>query len=302
MDVKRVLDHFQIDYVTEHPKVGKGCVGVCCPLCGEKNYKRGIFLTNGVNSCWACRNPMSLPKLLWELKRVSYSDYCSVIGIPKHDSSKKNLDEIFHPEQEIIKEEKAFQWEIFVKHFRQDFDYPIIQNFLKKREFEEDDLWLYDCYYAIAGEYLGRLIIPIKDNKNHIVSFAAYDLARTSKQKYLFPSHSNVHHYLYSSKYIESKKVFLVEGIFDAWRVGSVFQSYAMFGKVLHPSQLLYLLEITSKDTEIAIMLDGDTKPKESETILSMIQPFFEKVSQHNLPKEHDPDSYFHSKMASWKV
>jgi len=293
MDVLRVLTHFNINYVSDHPKVSAGAVGICCPLCGETNFKRGIFLDNGISFCWKCGNSMTLYKLLHTLKGISYDEFCEVANIPKYsDSTKSTLDNIFAKDKPVKKEKKSFNIGEYDKYFRWDFSSPLIEKFLKERNFEKDLLYQYNCQYAIAGDYQQRLILPVYDNIK-ILSFAAYDLTHTSKSKYLFPKDSNIHDYLYKagSPAYDNDTIVLVEGVFDAWAVGLYKPAYALFGKIIHPAQVTFLINNTKITNRILILLDGDATLQDSYKIKCQLAPYFKTIDTYILIAGYDPCS-----------
>jgi len=295
MNVLKVLDHFAISYISDHPKVCQGAVGICCPLCGETNFKRGIFLDNGISSCWKCGNSMTLYRLLHTLKGISYDEFCEVANIPKYtESVKSDLNTIFAKNKPVKKEKKIFSFYNYMKYFKKDYTSPIINNFLKERNFSLDFLFRYDCYYAIAGDYQQRLIIPIYRGMDEVVSFAAYDFTHTSKSKYLFPKDSNIHDYLYSAgrPAYDNDTIVLVEGVFDAWAVGLYKPAYALFGKTIHQAQVNFLINTTKLTNRILILLDGDATLQDSYKIKCQLASYFKTIDTYRLPEKHDPCSY----------
>ncbi len=308
-NTKSILEHFHIDFVSKHPSVGKGAVGICCPFCGEDNYHVGVFLTHGNFSCWKCGEKGTLYKLIRKIKDISYKEFCEYSGIITQEGSPKlTLDKIFKkgvPMEKIIKNEISFEGLVSIPDTCF-FECTVssIDKFLIERSFSYSTLNAYNAFYGISGYFSQRLVIPVPKEEQvgnvqwadeNIIGLIGRDLTDTSKSKYLFNPGFQVHNnlfYTHNLNFDSDTWFVLVEGIFDAWaieRLGHNFVGVAMFGSNLSNEQLDKLSLNTRK---VLYIPDGDTKVRTiKKTMESLCYPFFDRVLYVKLPSEHDPCS-----------
>ncbi|MHA1410519.1 MAG: hypothetical protein ACTSQY_09495 [Candidatus Odinarchaeia archaeon] len=307
MDVKRALDHFNISYSEHHPEVSKDCIGVDCPFCSDNNKHCGIFLDNGIFTCWKCKSKGSLYKLINKIKGITYDEYANFIGIKYQEKTPKSeLDRIFGVNKMKPKEEKfsirelkkeiekfmtpAYEVDTSVSYFR------LIEAFLNKRGFTKELLRKHRVFYAHSGKYQGRLVIPIPPPyREEMAGIIARDITGTAMSKYVFPSGFKAHNYIYPvfryNYYIT--KFIIVEGVFDAWALSPYSYPIAIFGKELSDSQLFKMINtiVRPRQSEMIIMLDGDATLRDSEKIANKLDSFFNKTRIVNLPENEDPAS-----------
>jgi DNA primase len=297
---KTILEHFHIEFVTNHPSVSKNCIGVCCPFCKDTNYHAGVFIATGVFTCWKCGEKGNLFKLIRKIKNISYKEFCEFSGIIIQDGSPKNtLDKIFNKDKVMgqpVKNEISYDGLTAVRNTIGKFTLPLIDKFLIQRGFSYYHFEEYKAFYGLGGYFKQRLVIPITDpDTNETIGLVGRDLTNTAKSKYIFNPGFQAHeNFFYTSNLnFDSNTWFvLVEGIFDAWaveRLGNNFVGVAMFGSNLSNTQLDKLSLFTRK---VLYIPDGDAKTRTIRKTMSMLcYPFFDQVLYIQLPPEHDPCS-----------
>jgi hypothetical protein len=296
MDVKKILNYFDIEYVEHHPKVGHNAVGVKCPCCNHVSYYRGIFLESGINTCWACKNTMSLYAYLKLVKDIHYDEFCKVANIRTYsDNMKQTLDIIFKKKEpkKIMKTPLTINDISGVRPI-EEVNHHLIDDFLIERKFTLDLLYHYGAYFGIAGDYLNYLIIPVND------SFIARDLTGTAGKKYLFPEGVNIHQQVFFTENPNciQEPIFIVEGIFDAFAIHSVGGVAAcIFGKVVHHAQLNYMMHFLTREQKIIIMLDGDVKLFEAKHFRDEMTLFFPNTVIYTCYGNDDPCSMDRNKL-----
>jgi len=134
-------------------------------------------------------------------------------------------------------------------------------------------------------DYLAkRIVLPIYDGDT-LISYQARDVTDRDKRKYDNPHGVKLHDYLYLTEKT-CDVCYLVEGIFDAWRINT--DSASLFGKELHPKQKIVLKN--SGYTEVRVALDSEVYLK-SLKIAQEIAPLFQSVGIVRLPDGKDPDN-----------
>lgn len=167
--------------------------------------------------------------------------------------------------------------------------------YIKKR-MSEDDALTYDIGWCTSGKFRGRVIVPIVQY-GRLVSFVARYMGK-SDRPYLYPVGCKTGRMLFNfdsaSRY---KHIVLVEGVFDAIRVGP--QGMAILGSSLSESQLGMIL--SSKASSITLMFDPD-KAGTKATLQSAekLRPYYSSIQAVALPKGKDPDDFSHA--ALWQI
>jgi DNA primase len=300
---KDILEHFKIDFVENHSSVSKNCYGIDCPFCGDTNKHCGVFKEHGNFSCWKCGEKGTLYRLLKAIKYVSWSEYCKISGTAiSGGTPKSKFDQIFKKEFKIPNDNSTSR----IKQILKDETIRIVPEklpmniekminlFLIHRQYTYKDLMYYACRYGISGYFQGRLVIPVFDpfKLGNVLGFVGRDITKTANSKYLISEGFKKNQTLYFTRFDfdPENKYFLVEGIFDAWRIAQVSQNYvgvAMFGHFISTAQTNTLLQTCSNITYIP---DGDVPRNE-------VQKVLDKLSMLNpknivLPMREDPDSY----------
>lgn len=238
--VKFYQDHY-VPYTTEGTKHTRlGWVQTACPHCtGHSGEHLGFNTQFGYFNCWRC-GPHPVYQTLAKLTGLT---------IP---AVKKELT-AYHSRHPLV------QQHISVK--RQQFKFPsgtgdvlaLHQKYLRRRGYDDERLQLVwgemfgtkQCAPLDGIDYKYRLLIPIRLDEQ-IVSFQARDITNKSKLRYMACPKSRElldhKHTLYGlDQCKENKWVMVVEGIFDAWRMGP--GTVATFGIEFTRNQVCRLVD-----------------------------------------------------------
>jgi len=157
-------------------------------------------------------------------------------------------------------------------------------NYLINRGLTKRDIDEYEIGFCNEGRYAHRLIFPIKIN-NRVTGFVARTII-DDKPKYLYPNSMKKSNQLFNIGYDTADFYVLVEGIFDAIRVGK--RGIAILGSYLSQGQLDLLLGYLPKSSTIVVMLDSDAKIKALKVASKLSSYFNVKIA---FLKDGDPGS-----------
>ena len=289
MKLEEILHKYGITYKA----VSENVVNINCPLCigktsgqSDSKFRCGIFRDTLGYHCFRCHGTGSLFYLLNQIEGISKKEYNdlvdtgqvnneSVAGLIKNKfqtKKKENIPQMLQdlPGTPITKREAE--------------DNQLLSSFMKKRNISLDTLIIYKCRICgCVGDYAHRLILPIYYN-GEAVSFQARDITNKARQKFLNPV-VNINNYIYPTPFEDKESVYIVEGIFDAWRMQ--YNTVAVFGKALTKTQRRLLRKLKIKN--YIFCLDSDayyTTIKE----IQNLKDYVENVGVVSLPKGKDPD------------
>lgn len=238
IDFAALFEYLRIPYWTAGKNVAKDCVNIRCPCpgCTDTSNHYGANTITGSGRCWKCGGTYPAQAIAWAAhisvpeanklirqyttggavpaqKAVKYASSLSIPGGPLHEMHKQ---------------------------------------YLLKRGLDPDYLVR---YYGIKGTMLGarlegkdfslRIIIPIKNPEGKIVSFQGRDITGDDRRNRYEgcpkeKAMENYKHLLYGADLAwHSDSVVVVEGVFDAWKLGP--GAVATFGTGMTKEQLLML-------------------------------------------------------------
>ena len=197
-------------FFTEGVDCQKGWVNVRCPFCDDASHHHGGFNLNSDNlyySCWICgwHNSIETLKLLTGLKN------------PLNELKNYRITEIV--EKKVIQNNTK----IILpgsKEFKK-----VHKKYLEKRNFDIELLTeKYNLNFTThLGDYMWRIIFPLYF-EGRIVSYQGRDVTGLSDLRYKACSKDIeiIHHkeILFNIDNCKKESVILVEGIFDAIRIG----------------------------------------------------------------------------------
>ena len=162
--------------------------------------------------------------------------------------------------------------------------------YLLDRGLTPDLITYYQLGYCPMGKYERRIIIPVLNNDNELVSFVARDYTGTLKAKVLTPAAvtgtSGVKDYVFNLQNARNTRELIIgEGVFDAIALG--MSGVALFGKQATERQIQQIL--LAKPLRIVVCLDADA-PKENEELALRLCTGHPNVYMASLP-EGDPAS-----------
>ena len=276
IDFVRMFDDYSIDYALEGKNVGQSFVGVHCPWCDDSSYHGGVPRDGGERfSCWRCgSHPFKQTlSIILGAKNVD-----SILDMYRDDS----IDEIIKVPvvsgvSHVTVPGGPLQW--------------YHKKYLEGRRYDPDKL---SAVYGVTGtepysEYGARVYFPIRF-KGETVSFQGRSIREDAYYRYLTakPEEEKIFHkhLLYNLDLCTDDYIVLVEGVFDALRLGN--GACATFGTSYLTEQLLHL-----KPYKRVFML-YDSEPvaqakakKAGDTISHMIRG---GVYILDIGQGHDPD------------
>ena len=304
INVRQYLDFIGVDYKSHGKNVGPNDINIDCPWCGADKHL-GIHKNRGSLNCWVC----NLHEARSQLGRYpTFLDLiCELEGIDRrvafgrlNDYSDKYAPE---PEEETwVRPEKTD-----LPPFTTSFDAPsnpfnshlrhLIQyrdwayGYLKSRGFGVKTIQKYGLLFTPPGSQHpsdGRIIIPVYF-KGKLVSWLGRDYTDSQQRYYNNPAPLSVERMrdiFYGWDYfMESgaKKVQMVEGAFDVWRLGDA--ALGLLRSRLSRQQLKLLLSANVES--IAIILDRDAFGK-AVNIAADASAFFNRLKVVDLPDDRD--------------
>lgn len=302
MNIESTLNRFGISYKSnDSAKV----TNINCPWCvgqtrGLSDYRFlcGIFNPKGNFHCLRCGRTGSFKYLLKEVAGITDEEYNELFDVQIDDDESVS---------DIIKSKFQYKKPKFNKKELSDIpgqlitqeivnESTLLSRFMKDRNLSIDTLITNECRLCgYVGNYANRLILPIFYN-NKIVSFQARDLTGKSSKKYDNPVVS-ISDYLYETRFDDKSHVYIVEGIFDAWRM--VHNTVAVFGKSLTKTQKRLLRDL---DVEKYIFcLDSDAYYAIIKEMKELAD-YVDKVGMIMLPKGKDPDNLGREKIEQLPV
>lgn len=270
-DVVGYLEDKDIEYATAGKNISAGWVGLKCPACHDMTNHLGINIATGNFSCFRCGvrgNPIKLVMLLencgYQTARTTLDDYPLTAPI-------KATERVTSLTVELpAKAKKPLP--------------KIHQEYLQNRNYDPDLLTQkYDLYgVELAKDYKYRLIIPIYFKKQ-IVTFTARAVVEADMKYKTCPIEKSIVTIKDTLYNVDRMKdtVVLVEGIFDAWRIGD--SACATFGTKVTSSQI----NLLRKCKNVFILFDSDAQ-KHAENVAKNLAGLVDHVEIITLT-EGDP-------------
>lgn len=239
IDWKGLLDSLHVECWTSGKNVAKDCVNIRCPCpgCQDHSNHGGFNTITGGYRCWKCNGTYPAQAIAW------------AAHITVHEANKLIAQFTLGPNVVPVRPEPVFA---------KTLEMPggpltdLHRNYLLKRGLDPEFLVR---HYGIQGtglfvrwnktDYSLRIIIPIKDPAGRVVSFQARDITNhPDKIRYLACppelSLANAKCLVYGADLAWHRdSVVVVEGVFDAWKLGP--GAVATFGTGMRPEQLVML-------------------------------------------------------------
>ena len=221
VDYEAILTQLDIPFWTSGKNNVEGCLTVRCPCCPEDDpdpSRHGNFdPVTGKYSCWRCKG--SHPAVvLAKAGRISVNAASELI---RKNSVGENS----------IKEEKVvYADSIKLPGFQKPLE--LHTEYLESRGLDVDELCFYynirftgmlEKWEEVDWGY--RIIIPVFDIKNRLVSFQGRRIFKQQEPRYLFPPKAkqvrDSKTLLYGANLCKlDKPLLVVEGVVDAWKLG----------------------------------------------------------------------------------
>jgi len=298
-----VLSEHGIEYWTEGKNVSSDTINVNCPFCAmggplgpDPSNHCGIFKETMKFNCWRCNKKGSFAFLVAILTH-SKLEYCERMiqdmGVFLEDDPVSQVQRMLRREELSTTKEEKNEFLGLPRQFIEvtaDMDFPLIDDYLERRDLYIEDLTDRKCGVCRTGPYMNRLIIPVYEDRE-LVAFQAADMTGRAMVKY--KNSDNDMDYLYGLDDIrEDGLMVLTEGLMDQWRVNE--HAVCTFGASITEKQQTRIID--SKVQQLVFGWDGDAYWKAREAA-DYFRPFIPEVYVLQLPDGEDPDSLGHGKM-----
>lgn len=284
MDIEMfsIIDYLEdrgIDYSTAGTKnVSAGWIGISCPFCGDHSNHLGIRLDTNLYSCFKCGAKGGPTKLIRELDNCSFQSACNTMF-------KFVATDFSH----LVKKERPHAEKTMLPSGTSSNFLPIHDKFLAARRYDRTFLERRYDIMAVGptcDDWRFRIVIPVYLNQN-MVTYVARDCSGKAEIKYknapVEKSVLQAKHVLYGLDNVKDT-VILVEGIFDAWRIGT--HAVCTFGTMMTTEQMLLLKQ---KGIKRLIMLFDSDAIKKAEQLVYTLSSIVKQVELVEL-FEGDPD------------
>lgn len=240
INVVKLLESKGVPYAesgNEHCR--PGWIQIDCPYCNDppNSFHMGINLESFSFVCWKCKFHKRY-EALSAILRIPEEKVSAVLREFRVDIGQKR----------IFKALPMVKPGELVKPFKNEPLNAFHEKYLRKRGF--DPAFLAKKYgilgtggFPVKAMWRNRIVIPVKDMSGKVVSFQTRTIRNGVEPRYLgCPSKLELYnhrHCLYGAEFARSGSVVVVEGVFDAWRLGD--GAVATFGIGWTKPQLLWL-------------------------------------------------------------
>ncbi len=290
----QAFDNSDIDYKTSGKNVQPGEINICCPSCREEGFHGAINIQKSVYHCRACRNRQTLKNLLQTVLRATYPEIILLLRHLKRENLYEDTPEAL---KTTLQHSQAlnfpdFTYDLIPKR-EKDPEWPLAMGYLTiKRRFFKPAIMKYGVKYNVRDDRMGgRVIVPIY-LEGKLVNYYGRDYTG-DQLKHLYAPEVEVpipkKEILYGIDEIKSKKIVVVEGIFDCWRVQEAgLNCVAIFTKSFSQHQLPIFSRLNLDS--VTIMFDGDGGV-EAQMLADELTFIVGSVKIADLPEESDPAS-----------
>jgi DNA primase len=273
-DIVKYLDSRNIWHKDHGDNVSNGWTSINCLFCIDHSNHLGINLTSKVYTCYKCAEEGNCFKLIQEIDGVTFRN---AIGIAKEFGNG-----VFIPR------ERHFQTKLKLPDNILKELTPRHKEFLINRRYDPD--YVIPKYKLLAtgpvGNFKHRIIIPVHMNER-MLSFIGRDVTGQATIPYKNSPESlcikDPKNSLYNMDSVLQSKAVVVEGIFDAWRIGD--GAVATFGTKYTHEQLRLFKNLK----RVFVLYDADAKTL-SHKLAADLSSIVKEVKVLELD-EGDPDN-----------
>lgn len=237
-DWASILQQLGVTYWTEGKNVAEGCVNIQCVYCDDHSNHGGFDCTSGRYRCWRCGSHFSLDALC-RAGGINMQKAKELVnmhgGLPSVSTRTRKVasaSDITLPGGKLM---------------------PMHVKYLEGRGFDPEEL---EFYHGIKGtSYLDRwqgidfrlrVIIPCYDVDGSVVTFQGRDITGKQELRYkCCPVEKAIKHHkhtLYGAELCtHRRRICVVEGVFDAWRLGQ--GAVATFGTSVTREQIALMAQ-----------------------------------------------------------
>jgi len=258
-------------------------VSLNCIFHDDSKNKLSINTTTGVWHCWVCRESGSfrdLVKAIATKKKTSIN----LNDFANNSHTSKNISVHTDTSEDII-----IQWPDGYEPLEVLTGEPV--EYIKNRGISDEQIRYYHLGACLSGRYRGRIIVPVLNKREELVSFIARDYTGKLKPKVLTPpslvGRHGIKDYIFNlHRAATTGHILIGEGVFDAISLGT--RGVCLFGKIAAPAQIAKILN--KKLKRITICLDPDAR-LEANILANQLIGHCPDVRIAVLPENTDPNS-----------
>lgn len=249
-DAYQFMVDYGIDFVPGPAEdTGKNWYGVQCPLCDDSKKHGGFHKVGGGYYCHRCENK-DLVEVVTALAGTKRNDAFGIlkqygVQFSKHIATEKKI---------YRRRNIDIKFPYGTRELRKPH-----QDYLRNRNFDPFKIekeWNLLGTAKFAGSWSHRIIIPVYDSNNTLLSYQGRDITGRSSIRYKALENEksilDLKYCLYGVRETTGKRVLVCEGPIDVWRLG--YGSVAFFGT---SHTLAQLIELSRFDT-VFIFFDQD--------------------------------------------
>lgn len=270
-DWVRLLSAQGVAFVTRGPNTARGHISVKCPWCGEADPSQHLGIDLKGNR-WGClRNRghrgRSRSRLIQALLRCSSERARHLAG--EEALAAPPPDEDFGARIRALvgvtapEADKQLKLAPEFKPLRLEASALPFWNYLRERGYTDTGIeWLaktYNLHYARSGEFRYRVIVPVYDRHNCLMSWTGRTVSTTTELRYkaldrersIRPAKELLLGLPYLWSCVNPEVLVIVEGPFDAFRITSLGHQRGVYGTCL------FGLEVSNNQVELLEGLAG---------------------------------------------
>lgn len=300
MDWIRFFRAHGIDYDTTGPKTTRGWVEIHCPFCGHNDPSKhmGVRLRSGRWSCW--RNPQSHSgsdpaRLIQQLIGCSYSEARRLVvdapttSVRDYEVADRLFSQVLDsrdtPRRSSV---LTLEAEGLLPLTGKGPTASQCLQYLRNRTGSYTGAaleWLvntYELHYATKGPFAKRVVFPIRDRDNRLLTWVGRSIRKDDELRYLaqpvaererfkqvalVPTKDTLLGLPYLWRCVDPRVLVVCEGPFDATRLTCYGRSFGvhatcLFGLSMSYPQLMLLSELRRRFRVMVILLDEGNEIK----------------------------------------
>ena len=221
---------------------GSDNVLVVCPFHDDTNPSLSVHRTKGVFHCFSCAESGNFTKLIAEIDGVSYEEATDIIdlGFNPQDSLAELSNLVAKADDKVrfVNEDYFFSTFTEVK--------GIFKKYLQRRQIGDRAITRFQIRCCYEGKYRNRVVIPIRDYENRMVSFTARSIFSGTKPKTMKLKSSKItNNSLFGLREMpDSNNIVLVEGEMDCIYLQQfLIPAVSLMGKLLTDKRIEMILD-----------------------------------------------------------
>lgn len=278
-DTKQFFDDYEIPYSQSGKNTTKGWLQIPCFFsdCDDNSQHMGININSGTYHCWKCDRKGPAEIAAMKLLHISLNQATKIC--------QKYRDEFLPLTEKVVKNSLVVKTKGFSSLQQMHRDYLISRNF--------DPDYLQRKYkiggFGTIGRFPYRIGIPVYYN-GRLVNMTARDVTGQQETRYLsLKDHEatiNIKECVYNFDNLQSNgNILIVEGCFDAWRIGG--STCSLFGTAKSYSQILKILSKSPRN--LFILFDKGKAQELAKKLAYSFSPFVNHVENLSISDVKDP-------------